>query len=54
MTTKKRRTHKYNNLSIDIYVQNWEFTARNNFGMAHQESNPQSVTAYNSELYQQF
>lgn len=33
-------------MSIAVSLQNWRFTARNNFSAARQESNPQSATAY--------
>ena len=31
---------------IAVSVQIWKFTARNNFGVARQETNPQSATTY--------
>ncbi len=40
-------------MSIAVSVQNWKFTACNNFGAARQENNPQSATAYSSERYGQ-
>jgi len=41
-------------MPIAVSVLIWKFTARNNFGAARQESNPQSATAYSSVRYGQF
>jgi len=42
--------HK-NYMSIAVSVLIWKFTARNNFGVARQESAPQSATEYSFGRY---
>lgn len=49
--TKKQRNANKNYMSIGVSVRTTKFAARNNFGAARQESNPQSPTAYSSVRY---
>jgi hypothetical protein len=37
-------------MTIWVSVLNWKFTARNNFGAARQESNPQSATNHSANI----
>jgi hypothetical protein len=46
---KKQRPHNKKYMIIAVSVLIAEFTARNNFGAARQESSPQSATTYISE-----
>lgn len=48
---KKQRNANKNYMSIGVWVRPTKFAARNNCGVARQESNPQSRTAYSSELW---
>jgi hypothetical protein len=45
---ERRTTANKNYISIAFSVLIAEITARNNFGVARQESNPQSATVYSS------
>jgi len=46
--TKETRPHNKNYMSIAVSVLTTSQVARNNGGVARQESNPQSATAYSS------